>query len=71
MNTDADNIAFLNKAAGIDKHLEFIMRELEHCDDMLYNENLSAANFIYWQTRKEAFKEIRDDYCEFKKSRNE
>lgn len=56
----------LSRAAGIDEHLEHIMRELEHCDDMIYNENLSAAHFIYWQTRKECLQEMRDNYCKMK-----
>ena len=53
----------LYKAGGIDEHLQYIMRELEHCDDMLYHENLSAAHFIYWMTRKELLQELRDEYC--------
>jgi len=54
----------LNRIAGIDEHLEYIMKELEHCDDMIYNENLSAAHFIYWMTRKETLQEMRDSYCD-------
>ena len=38
----------LQQAAGWDEVITFVMKELEHCDDMIYNENLSAANFIYW-----------------------
>ena len=56
----------LNMIAGIDEHLEYIMAELEHCDDMIYGENLSAANFIYWQTRKECLQELRDNYCDMR-----
>ena len=50
----------LQQAAGWDEVITFVMKELEHCDDMIYNENLSAANFIYWQTRKETLKQVRD-----------
>ncbi len=64
---EKDIIKMLNEAAGIDEHLQFIMKELEHCDDMLYNENLSAAHFIYWMTRKETLQQMRDNYCSFKK----
>lgn len=56
---------FLNAAAGIDKYLQYIMRELEHAEEMIYNENLSAANYIYWKTKKEVLSEVRDKYCSF------
>lgn len=56
----------LSRAAGIDEHLEHIMAELEHCDDMLYNENLPAAHFIYWMAKKETLQDMRDNYCKFK-----
>ena len=64
---EIDIIPLLKRAGGIDDHLEFVMRELEHCDDMIYNENLNASHFIYWQARKEALKEVRDNYCEMRK----
>lgn len=56
----------LKDVAGIDEHLEFIMRELEHCDDMIYNENLSSSSFIYWFSRKNALQEVRDSYCKLR-----
>lgn len=62
-----DIVKKLFTAADIDEYLQYIMRELEHCDDVLYGENLSATHFIYWKTRKEAFEEMRDKYCEMKK----
>ena len=46
-----------------DKHMEDIMRELEYCDDMIYNENLSASNYIYWKARKDTLIEMRDSYA--------
>lgn len=52
-----------------DKHMEDIMRELEHCDDMLYNENLSAANYIYWKARKDTLVEMRDSYSNWLNSK--
>lgn len=61
----------LNRAAGIDEHLEHIMAELEHCDDMIYNENLSASHFIYWMTRKEVLLDMRDSYCNMKNKTKE
>ena len=67
MEKEKDIIKMLNEAAGIDEHLQFIMRELEHCDDMIYNENLSAAHFVYWMARKETLQQMRDNYCSFKK----
>ena len=66
MLKEKDVIEVLNEVGGIDKHLQYIMNELEHCDDMIYNENLSAAHFIYWRTRKETLLEMRDNYCKFK-----
>jgi len=45
-----------------DEHMRDIMRELEHCDDMIYNENLTPVNYIYWKSRKDALIEMRDSY---------
>lgn len=50
-----------------DPFLIYLMNELEHADDMLYNENLSAANYIHWQSRKQTLTELRDKYCEGRK----
>lgn len=58
-----DNERLLKQVAGFDEHLEYIMAELEHCDDMIYNENLSASNYIYWKSRKDCLLEMRDNYC--------
>lgn len=61
--TDNDVKELLKKAGGIDDHLSYIMRELENCEEILYSENLSAANYIYWKSRRDAFSEMRDEYC--------
>lgn len=58
----------LKDIAGIDEHLDFIMRELEYCDDKIYNENLSSSNFIYCLSRKIALQEVRDNYCKLRKN---
>lgn len=53
----------LKQAAGWDDVITYVMRELEHCDDMIYNENLSAANYIYWMSRKETLQQVRNVWC--------
>lgn len=57
----------LQKVAGWDDVITFVMKEVEHCDDMIYNENLSASNYIYWKSRKDALLEVRDIWCNSKK----
>lgn len=57
----------LKTLAGWDDVITFVMAEVEHCDDMLYNENLSAANYIYWKSRKDALLEVRDVWSKSKK----
>ena len=53
----------LKQAAGWDDVITYVMRELEHYDDMIYNENLSAANYIYWMSRKETLQQVRNVWC--------
>lgn len=57
----------LQKAAGWDDVITFVMEEVEHCDDVIYNENLSASHYIYWKSRKDALLEVRDIWCKSKK----
>ena len=64
---EKDVFDILWEAGGIDAFLQYIMKELEHCDDMIYKENLSSSHFIYWKTRKDTLSEIRDYYCNLNK----
>lgn len=45
-----------------DEHMRDIMRELEHCDELLYTENLPACKYIEVLARKQALIEMRDSY---------
>lgn len=64
---EVDLVELLKKArwGGEDEFLETLMKELEWCEEMVYNENLSAANYIYWKTRCETLKRIKNKYCEY------
>ena len=52
---------------GWDDVITFVMAEVEHCDDMLYHENLSSSNYIYWKSRKDVLLEVRDVWSKSKK----
>lgn len=45
-----------------DEHMRDIMRELEYCDELLYNTNLPACKFIEVTARKQTLIEMRDSY---------
>lgn len=64
---DEDIRNLLRKAGGMDNYLTYIMRELEACEEIIYKENLSAANYIYWKARRDAFSDMRDEYCKNRK----
>ena len=49
-----------------DPVLEYIMRELEYAEEAKYSQNVSPCEYIRLQARYEAFKEMRDKYCEGK-----
>ena len=52
-----------------DKHMRDIMRELEHCDELLYTENLPACKYIEVLARKQALIEMRDSYSNWLNSK--
>jgi len=51
------------ECVNMDPFLQHLMAELETAEDMLYKENLSAANYIHWKARKDTLAELRDAYC--------
>ncbi len=57
---------WLNAAAGNDEHIQYIMEELEKCDDMLYSDDLSPEARSYWEVRKQTLLQVRDNYCKFR-----
>lgn len=57
----------LCRVASIDEFLQYLMAELEDAEEMLYNSNLSASNYIYWRARKDTLSELRDEYCKRRK----
>lgn len=59
----------LKEANVIDSFIEWVMAELEYCDDKIYNENLSPAHYIDIKSRKETLIEVRDKYCGFRQSK--
>ena len=53
------------RAGGENKFLTMLMEELEWAEDTLFDANLSAANYIYYKTRYETLKEIKNKYCDY------
>ena len=64
---EIDLVELLTKGrlGGEDEFLETLMKELEWSENMIYGENLTAANYIYWKTRCETIKEIKNKYCDY------
>ena len=64
---EIDLVDILTKArlGGSDNFLEDLMKELEWAEEIVYGENLTSSNYIYWKTRYETLKEIKNKYCDY------